>query len=34
MGVNLGKNYITLLLHEIRLPEKYVDWSFDNNRDG
>jgi hypothetical protein len=21
------------ILHEIRLPEKYVDWSFDDNKE-
>jgi hypothetical protein len=34
MGQKLGKHYITHSLHEIRLPEKYLDWSFDNNKDG
>lgn len=34
MGTTSGKNYITHSLQEIRLPEKYIDWSFDNNRDG
>ncbi len=33
MGVKLGKHYLTRSLREIRLPEKYADWSFDNNRE-
>jgi len=33
MGTTSGKK-ITHSLHEIRLPEKYLDWSFDNDREG
>ena len=33
MGTASGKNYLTKILHEIRLPSEYEDWSFDNDKE-